>query len=60
MFADMQVLDTYGMPLSESQGSKRSSSIYGKVTEEQIFEEFTDKSSQDEFDKSISLLEICV
>lgn len=34
MFDDMQVLDTYGMPLSESQGSKRSSSIYGKVTEE--------------------------
>lgn len=34
MFDDMQVLDTYGMPLSESHGSKRSSSIYGKVTEE--------------------------
>ena len=59
MFDDMQVLDTHGTPLTDSQRTKRSSSVYGRVTEEQIFED-TDKSSQEEFDKSISLLEICV
>ena len=58
MFDD--VLDTFGASLTESQRTKRSSSVYGKFTEEQAFEEFTDKSSQEEFDKSISLLEICV
>ena len=42
MFDDMPYLDTYGVPLTDSQRTKRNSSVYGKVTEEQIFEEFTD------------------
>ena len=66
MYAEeINTLNTQGVDLESSYRANsffrnEQGSVYAKAAEEQLFEEFSEKSNQNEFDKSFSLLEFTI